>query len=120
MPEVQDILRKFNIAEDYYRQIGFDGTVDTIINSKPHLNHECMEGCFVSSITSSFNYINAAHFDVDDACAGIVTWTFDDCNIEGECYFVLPNVCIDGNKATIIKLKHGITINFDAEIIMHC
>ena len=57
---------------------------------------------------------------IDDACAGIVTWTFDDCNIEGECYFILPNVCIDGNKATIIKLKRGITIKIDARIIMHC
>ena len=36
-----------------------------------------MGDCFVSNVTSSCNYINAAHLDVDDCCEGIITWTID-------------------------------------------
>ena len=79
-----------------------------------------MENCFVSSIVSSCNYLNAAHFDVDDTCPGIVTWTIDGEEEPTEWYFVLPNVSLDGNKATIIRLKHGLSIVIDARLIMHC
>ena len=34
-----------------------------------------MKESFVSSITSSYNYVNASHLDMGDACEGIVTWT---------------------------------------------
>ena len=119
MSGVEDALSYFIGAELHYRDIGFNETVDDILNNKHNMNHQSMEGCFVSSITCSFNYVNAAHFDVDDACLGIITWTFDDHYEEGECYFVLPNVTVDGEKTLIIKIKHSTTINIDARIIMH-
>ena len=79
-----------------------------------------MKDYFVSSIVLSCNYINAAHYDVDDTCAGIVTWTFDGEDEPIEWYFILPNVSLDGNKATIIKLQHGLSLKIDASLIMHC
>lgn len=44
------------------------------------------------------------HYDVNDTCTGIVTWTFDGKEEPTEWYFVRPSVSLDGNKATIIKL----------------
>ena len=79
-----------------------------------------MTNCFVSSITSSLNYRNSSHLDVDDAANGIVTWTKDgDGTVEGW-YFLLPNVTIDGKKGIAIKIKHGLTIRINARVIRHC
>lgn len=72
-------------------------------------------GCFVSSITSSCNYINAIHHDVDDSCKGIVTWTFDGDMEPTDWYFILPNLSVDGEKTTIIKLHHGMSIKLMTE-----
>ena len=79
-----------------------------------------MGNCFVSNVTSSCNYINAAHLDVDDCCEGIITWTIDGDDVENQFYFILPNVTVDGDKATIIKIHNGMTIKIDARIIMQC
>ena len=117
---MEEQLTALNNAEYYYREIGMGEVVDTIKANKKHSNHRSMAGCFVSSITSLCNYINAAHFDVDDSCEGIVTWTFDGDEEPTHWYFILPNVSLDGEKATIIKLQHGISIKIDARIIMHC
>ena len=119
--KIQSAISKLvQTAENYYRDNGLGVTVDQIKSNKCHSCHECMNNSFVSSITSSYNYVNASHLDVDDACEGIVTWTTEDkTKIEGW-YFVLPNVSIDGYRGTIIQLKHGITIKIDARIIVHC
>ena len=73
--------------------------------------------CFASSITSSWNYINAAYLDVDDCCEGIITWTIDEDDTDNEFYFVLPNVTVDGEKATIIKIHNGLTIKMMLDLL---
>ena len=118
--EVKQQLHALADAEDYYREIGLGEAVDDIKRNKKYSNHPSMEKCFVSSITSSCNYINAAHYDVDDSCEGIITWTFDGDEEPSDWYFILPNLSVDGKKATIIKLHHGLSIKIDARIIMHC
>ena len=119
-PGVEMALSNLKYADQYYRSIGLSATVDEINNLKRYKNHPSMENCFVSSITSSWNYINAAHVDVDDCCEGIITWTIDEDDVDNEFYFVLPNVTLDGDKATIIKIHNGLTIKIDARLIMHC
>ena len=119
-PGVAEALSDLKYADQYYCNIGLSETVDKIRKLKKYDNHPSMDNCFVSSITSSSNYINAAHVDVDDCCEGIITWTIDEDDPDNEFYFVLPNVTLDGPKATIIKIHHGLTIKIDARIIMHC
>ena len=79
-----------------------------------------MGNCFASNVKSSCNYINAAHLDVDDCCEGIITQTIDGDDVENDFYFILPNVTVDGDKASIIKIHNRMTIKIDARIIMHC
>ena len=74
----------------------------------------------MSSITSSWNYINAAHLYVDDCCKCIITWTFEEDEHINDFYFILPNVSVDGEKAIIIRIHHGMSIKIDVRIIMHC
>ena len=121
VPSVQHAISAIvTSAAPYYVTNGLSSKVQEIKENKKHTCHEFMKNSFVSSITSSYNYVNASHVDVHDACEGIVTWTTEnEAEIE-DWYFVLPNVSMDGMRGTVIKLKHGITIKFDAQILMHC
>ena len=79
-----------------------------------------MSQSFVTSITSSLNYRNAPHLDVNDEEEGIITWTMHGSGEVRDWFFVLPNVTIDGKKAVIIKIKDGLSLKINAKIIMHC
>ena len=108
--DVQDALSSLSNADIYYNGIGLAETVRSIRHKKKYSSHPSMGDCFVSNVTSSCNYINAAHLDVDDCCEGIITWTIDGDDVDNDIYFILPNVTVDGHKATIIKIYNGMTI----------
>ena len=121
VPSVQHAISAIvKSAAPYYIANGLSSTVQEINDNKKHKCNEFMKNSFVSSITSSYNYVNAAHVDVHDACEEIVTWTTENEAEVEDWYFVLPNVSMDGMRGTVIKLKHGITLKFDARILMHC
>ena len=116
-PSVQHAISAIvKSASPYYVANGLSSTVQEIHDNKKHTCHEFMKNSFVSSITSSYNYVNASHVDIHDACEGIVTWTTENEEEVEDWYFVLPNVSMDGMRGTVIKLKHGITLKFDARI----
>ena len=119
-PGVEDALNNFKDVELYYKGLGLGETVESIKRCQKYGRHPAMEKSFVSSITSSLNYINAAHLDVDDCCECIITWTFDEDEGINEFYFILPNVSLDGENVTIIRIHHSMSIKLDARIIMHC
>ena len=118
---VHDLLKQLTLtAEIYYRSHHLSHLIDEMRSNKKESNVWSMQGCFVSSITTSHNFINAAHVDVDDKHPCIVTWTRDE-NMDIEFwYFILPNVTTDGKRAIVYKIKHGLTISFDARKVMHC
>ena len=72
-PGVDGVLKDFKNAELYYKGLGLGETVDAIKHYQKYGTHPAMEKYFVSSITSSWNYINAAHLDVGDCCECIIT-----------------------------------------------
>lgn len=79
-----------------------------------------MRGAFVSTIATSHNLRNAAHYDVYDTHHSIVTWTKEDNTKLDFWYFVLPNVSRDKRRAIVFKIKHGLTIAIDARKVMQC
>ena len=119
--EVKEALKNLvRCSEDYYRYIGLTKLIDSLKLKQKIKKDSTMSECFVSTVTSSFNYRNSAHVDVDDDLEGIVTWTKEgSCEVEGW-YFLLPNVTVDGNKGIAITIKHGLTIQIDARRIRHC
>lgn len=119
-PGVEDALNYFQDAELYYKGLGLGETVESIKRCQKYGRHSAMEKCFVSSITSSLNYVNAAHLDVDDCCECIITWTFDEDEDSNEFYFILPNVSVDGENATITSIHHSMSIKLESRIRMHC
>ena len=94
--------------------------INIIVRRCEHIWVQSLNNCFVSSIVSSYNLINSAHFDVNDATESLVTWTDDNNGITNDWFFILTNVTRNGKKAIIIKIKDGLTIKWDASIIMHC
>ena len=107
-------------AYQYYSAIGFKEEADDILKKKIQINDSILSDCFVNSIVSSCNLINSAHVDANDATESLVTWTDDNtCPTEGW-YFILPNVSRDGKKGIVIKIQNGLTIKWDATIILHC
>ena len=79
-----------------------------------------MIDCFVSSIVVSCNLNNSSHVDVNDNSRTILTWVCSNVSDENEWYFILPNVTRDNGKAIVIKIEHGLTIEFDSTKIIHC
>ena len=118
---VHDLLKELTIsAEIYYRSHNLSHLIDQMRQHKSQSNVHSMTGSFVSSITTSHNFINAAHLDVDDKHPCIVTWIrVEDTDLEFW-YFILPNVTLDGKRAIVFKIKDGLTISFDARYVMHC
>ena len=119
-PGVEDALKDLKDAEVHYKGLGLGETVESIKRCQKYGRHSAMEKCFVSSITSSLNYVNAAHLDVDDCCECIITWTFDEDEDSNEFYFILPNVSVDGENATLTSIHHSMSIKLESRIRMHC
>ena len=75
---------------------------------------------FVPSIVQSRDLINTAHYDVDDTCVSLATWTEKRIGMANNWYFIMPNITIDGTKGIVVKLRHGTTIRWDGRSIFHC
>ena len=109
-----------NSAQQYYEEIGYKDSVDEIIEKRIHPIHPSMDGSFVSSIVVSCNLINSFHVDVNDASRTILTWVTNNVSDDVEWYFILTNVTRDYNRAIVLKIVHGLIIDFDSTLITHC
>ena len=74
----------------------------------------------MSTMATSHNLMNAAHYDAHDVHHSIATWMKEDDTKLDFWYFTLPNVTRDKTRGMLIKIKHGLTISMDARKVMHC
>ena len=81
-----------------------------------------MEKAFFSEWTRSYDLVNAAHVDAGDACVGIATWIEKVPGRAKDWFFILPNLVLDGagERGTLIRLRHGLTIAWDGRLLHHC
>mmetsp|Transcript_17622 Transcript_17622/g.24509 ORF Transcript_17622/g.24509 Transcript_17622/m.24509 type:complete len:159 (-) Transcript_17622:72-548(-) len=92
--------------------------ISLINKGKPRIKG--MEDCMVSEIVSAKNQVNAAHIDCQDRSVSLSTWVEDHPGTAKGWAFILPNVTRDSAKAIAIKLKHGLSIEWDGRLIHHC
>lgn len=77
--------------------------------------------CPVNCIMISENLANAGHFDFSDMSQSFAIWAkrkSEDC--EGGWYLVLPDASIQGSHGVVIRLFHGVAIEWDGKILCRC
>ena len=107
-------------ATNYYTDIGYKQSVNDMIVKRKHPIHDVMAGSFVSSIVVSCNLMNSFHVDVNDDTKTILTWVTNNLLTSNNWYFILPNVTRDMKTALVLKIEHGVTIEFDSTTVFHC
>ena len=82
--------------------------------------------CLGHTMDVSFELLNAAHLDVNDASVCFNIWTEDVPGSAKTWYLVLPNLFgkhPDTKRdylGVAIKLSHGVLISWDGRVVRHC
>ena len=105
--------------KSYYENMYLVDDVKEIGDNALHGQMNCSQ-FFSSSIVQSEDLINAGHYDIDDSSCSITTWTEKNLGHAYGWYFIMPNTSRDGCKGTVVQLRHGVTIKWDAQKIFHC
>jgi hypothetical protein len=115
-----DIGMTANMASDFFKAT-FPQVVDDICEqTRNERRIDEMSKCIVSRFVVSKDLVNSSHIDVNDASPCLSTWVEDVPETAKNWFFVLPFVSIDGERAIVIRLKHGRTIHWDGRQIQHC
>jgi hypothetical protein len=82
-------------------------------------------GKYPRTFDMSFNLSNPAHVDSGDMSAGVSLWMRKNNDVPNEkndnWWFIFPNVKTEDNKkGVVIKLSHGVAIEWDGCILKHC
>jgi hypothetical protein len=72
------------------------------------------------SIMLSRDLGNASHYDSSDKSCSFSIWAEKIVGQARNWYFVLPNLSINGSRGVVVKLRHGVGIQWDGRIIRHC
>ena len=78
-------------------------------------------GKYAKTVVVSVNLANPSHMDRRDGSKGVSMWLKKNPTSNSKnWWFVLPNLTCEGHKGVVIKLHHGICIEWDGRIIRHC